>query len=438
MARASTPTLLSLDRYARIMGLPPAPFNSGYGAATAGTFFPPGGGCPHYWMQHQWQKGDAVCREELAEEIARAEEDLASALGYWPAPVWTVEEVHRFDLYHRPAAVRYDGLDVKGRRVGIKTRWGKIIAPGRRQTSELTGVITLDIDDLDSDGFEETATISIPTTLTDADEIFVYFDGYGPDPEWEIRPARTKTITGAGNFVATFWSWQLCDPDLWEAFPIGGAGAEVEAINFSTPGNLETTVDIYRVYNDTSQVSARFYWEPTPREYLVSCSVCGGVGCEACALTYQNGCLHIRDAMLGIVVPQPATYDDDDAAWTQDAFDECRDPEMVQLWYYSGDIDQRYLKGRTHEPLSDRWAKAIAYMATARLWRPPCDCSNIKNRFDELHRDLALSTTREGAYFMTPEEKANPFGTRVGELYAWRMVDKLTADKVNTMVAGAI
>ena len=81
MARANTPTLLSLDRFAQILGVPPAHFAGGYTA----TVFPVTSSCSQVWFQHAWQAADKVGREELAVAIAGAEGDIASELGYWPA-----------------------------------------------------------------------------------------------------------------------------------------------------------------------------------------------------------------------------------------------------------------------------------------------------------------------------------------------------------------
>src|SRR4030042_76740 len=93
MPRAETPTLLGLERYAKIMGLDPLHF--------AGGFSPrrPAGSCNSIWMQYDWQDGNKVSRDQLSRLIAQAEEDIADHLGYWPAPVWVSAE---WQMYPRP------------------------------------------------------------------------------------------------------------------------------------------------------------------------------------------------------------------------------------------------------------------------------------------------------------------------------------------------
>ena len=369
-----------------------------------------------------------MSREELAETIRQCESDLAEVLGYWPGPVWIAEEVHRHPQYWRSDAIRVGNVDPAGRIVGLRANYGKIIGPGRRAVTLVESRAAVVYSDADGDTYSETATITGATTVTDARELHFFFTGTDGEPEWEIRPCRTCTIS-AGTYTATFWTWQLIDPDLWETLPDDQDNiAAIEA----TTGNIETTVDVYQVYNDTTAVSAEFYWEPTPAAG-VTCSFCGGAGCAACAYTTQEGCLHVRDAMLGVVVPQPGTYTDD--AWSGDAYSVCRDPDLTKIWYYCGELSQDWLKEKNAaEPLSDRWARAIAYMATARLERPICNCGNAMGLFEDLRRDLTYA--KDGPHQVSFDVLDNPFGTRKGEVMAWRMVKGNARDKIS--MGGAV
>ena len=78
MARASTPTLLSLDRFARILGVNPVHFNGGAGDPV----WPRAGQCDETWVQHPWQTMRTISREELAMEIRGSEDTIARYLGF--------------------------------------------------------------------------------------------------------------------------------------------------------------------------------------------------------------------------------------------------------------------------------------------------------------------------------------------------------------------
>lgn len=425
MARASTHTLLALDTYAKIMGINPPHFNQAAGT----TIFPVEGNCNDLWFQYSWQYSDSVSREDLARAIYDAEYDIANWLGYWPSPKWIAKEMQTYPRYFDRQYFG-DGLNLLGRGKSVKTNWGKIISAGRRAVS-LVGTptvagATLVYSDPDGDGFSELATITLNTTLTDACEIKAYFNGEGGALEWEIRPAKSKTISG-GVLTMTFDSWLFIDPALWEVFPVTGG---LSAILLST-SNFVTTVQVYREYADFTEPSAEFSWEPKTRGTFEGwCGSCGGTGCAQCESTIQEGCFQIRDVVQGLVVPTAGEYDSDNSQWNWLNWTDCIEPDQVKLWYYAGEIDERYLRGESCEPLSNALAHAIAWMATARLERPLCSCGNTQALANDLMKDLAL--LGETSYATTEDILGNPFGTRAGEVRAWKRISQLT-ERVGTV-----
>lgn len=422
MARASAVTLLSLDDFAKVMGINPAHFN---GAANSNVTPVVDNACNDIWPQYSWQAGDRVSREDIAQEIANTEQDIADYIKYFPAPMWIAQENHPYPRHHRPDVISVGGYDVRGYHKSVNTKYGYIIAPGQRAVTDL-GDSNVTLSDADKDTYKETATVSIATTLTDECEIKVYFSGHGGEQEWEIRPARTKAISG-GIFTATFWAWQLIDPKLWEALPTVEGFA---AIDWTDSDNIVDSVEIYREYNDTTATTAEFYWEPKtiPLNWqsALNCG-CGGVGCEACTLTTQTGCLHIRDAESGIAVPEPASYSS--GVWGATSWSVCRDPDFVKIWYYAGYWSDRKRRSEVCEPLSRWWHQIIAYMATARLERPFCSCHNLTALAQWLREDLSM--IGETVSYATPEEiLSNPFGTKRGEVMAWSKLSKLTKKRM--------
>jgi hypothetical protein len=318
------------------------------------------------------------------------------------------------------------GRDIRGLRKTVDAQWGKIISPGRRVVASVDTGATVTYSDPDGDGWKELATITTSTTLTNTCEIKVYFAGKSGVREWEIRPTKTKTISG-GTLTITADSWLFIDPDLWEAYP---TAADFAAIDIEGTTNLVTTVDIYREYTDTTQASAAFYWENSLDSSIVSeCPSCSGSGCPTCTLTMQEGCFVIRDAESGSVAPAPGSYDEDTGLWTSEGFSIDRDPDQVKFWYYAGNLSQSYLSGSNCEMLDDYLAQAVAYLAVARLEYSLCSCSNVKNVSADLRRDLT-ENTRDNSYTRTPNMDifTNPFGTRKGEVLAWQRVSKLLSN----------
>lgn len=408
-------TLLSLYRYAKIMGVNPVHFWSSAGQSV----FPINtNACNDVWPRWSWQAADQVSHEGIARAIQSVEQDIANILGYWPAPMWVAQEIRQFPRPYRPDLLRLNVRDVRGFGVPIKTKWGKIIQAGQRAVTLVgtatTAAGTLTYTDEDGDGFAETATITLTTTLTDPDEVKVYIANTGGRQEWEIRQPRQKTIT-AGTFVAIFNSWLFVNPETMGEYPTTDG---FDAIDVTTTANYVTSVDVYREYTDTTAASAVLYWEPIPATTTLigaCCTQCSGSGCSACVLTTQDGCIHIRNPELGLVVPLPAEYDATEAQWNQVTLTECRDPDFVRMYYYAGDISNKSLGsfGTFNEDLSDYWARLIARAATARLERPICQCGNVVALSIHLMEDL--TKTGEISHFVDPQ-LVKKLGPRRGEV----------------------
>lgn len=417
-------TLLSKERFAQILSINPVHFQR----ATAGEVFPvASNACADLWPRYSWQYADHVSHEDVVRAIYDAEQDIARELNWYPAPWFVSEEIQQYPRHYRPDVYRRCGRNVRGMRLSVIADYAKVIAGGRRAV-DLVNTATvaagsLSYTDEDGDGFAETATITVSTTysLSQVKAIKVYQAGVSGDQRWEIRPARLKTVS-ASTFIGVFDSWLFIDPELQAAFPTTDGFSEID---ISTTGNYVTSVDVYYEYLDDTDTSAEFYWEPYPGGIVLSgvCSCCSGDGCPACEYSTQTGCLHVRDAERGIVVPQAATYDSSTSQWNADAFSVCRDPEFVKLWYLAGEYEDRYLNGNSLDPLSDYWAHAIAWLAVTRLERPFCSCGNVTALVERLREDLAFTGT-DTAYQVDPSVLSNPFGTQRGAVMAWQRVSK--------------
>jgi hypothetical protein len=415
-------TLLSLARFARMIGIAPLHFA---GASTPNLnpqVFPTGSTCGDVWPRYDWQKSDQVSHESLAYAIKDAEETLAKEVHYFSAPMWIAGEEQMFprDFYRESV---YGTVDIRGFRKGLNANYGKIIGGGQRGTVLLgtADIISgsLHYSDIDGDGLFETATITLLNqTIDDVCEAKVYFTGMDGIQEWEIRPPRSKSLSG-GTLTITFDSWLLIDPDLLSLFPTD----DFQAIDLSDTTPLVKSVEVYQEYNDVSLPSSIFKWENDAFE----CTICGGVGCVACSNTEQDGCLQVREPEAGIVAPVPARYD---GTWMVSSFNVCRAPDKVELYYLAGERSNEYLRGVSCDPLSDMWAWCIIWLAIARLERPPCSCNRLKNMFDYLREDLAHST-QSGSYFEGTDLQTNPFGTHRGELMAWKRVKNHTGRKMS-------
>jgi hypothetical protein len=127
------------------------------------------------------------------------------------------------------------------------------------------------------------------------------------------------------------------------------------------------------------------------------------------------------------------TYDRVSGEWLGAEFSVCRRPDFIKIWYYAGEIDNQKLCRGDCDPLSEYWAKTIATLATARLRKPPCGCGTSQTEMERLQKDAMFSST--GDFFNAdPSELSNPFGTKVGEIIAWRKVAKLNTRRLGVVL----
>ncbi len=414
MARASTRTLLPLDRWAFHLGLEPRHFN---GVTTTAA---PDRNCSNVWLQYAWQASDRVGREEVAEAIAQAEQDIITELGFYPLPQWTAGEVvHTVRPYDRSLSHNDSLQNGRGLYQSVKAGMGLLIAGGIKASTEIgTATVaggTMVWTDLDGDGYDEIARITLATTVTDTDEIRCYFPSHDQEDEWEIRPLKAVSISG-GNVVIDIERHLLVDPDLWEAI-----GAE--AVDGDDDGNFLTSIEVYRVYHDPQQ-QAQLQWERIPND----CS-CGSTDCAMCAWSVQWACLQTRNPRLGHATYQPGTWDATDEEFNAASLAVSRAPERVRLWYRSG--WQWAQARRDMIEMDPLWERVITYYSVTLLDRPICDCNNVTAYIDKWRTDLAYvgSGENDGRWQMQIGGRPSrvldcPWGTMQGAVWAWQQVQR--------------
>jgi len=393
MARANTVTKLSLDRFAQIVGIHPLHFNqvtvSGLAPSTT---------CDSPLIQYSWQEADRVGREEIAQAISDAEANIEEQLNFSLIPTWQVAEDVSYLPPASPELYNYSGKNQNYQWNAVRTNKRLLISGGQEAFTLLAAAAAVVYADGDGDGYFETATIVVATSVTNTEEIAVYHSGHGADPAYEIRPITV--VIGGGNATIVCRREQLVLPTLWEAL-------DPQAVDGLINTNFEATVAVYRHYNDPS-VQAQFLWENPDN-----------VG----SYDSQYGVANIRDARLGFLALQPATWDSILSAFASSTWVDSRQPDRVRLYYQAG------YRGRTYPytRMDPFWERAVAYYALAMLDRPICGCSSISQYTMHWQEDLAISISSpsgSNSAQLTQSQMECPFGTTRGALYAWRAVQK--------------
>lgn len=377
-------THLPLCRYAEIMALHPDAFNQVVNPVA------PYAGCSRVWYQNGWMnqtEGMIVGREDVAQAIATAEEMIARACGFWPAPHWIVGEEQPWPYPARGAQIAYPPIQLD---------WGYILAGGQKALTAIALARAVNYFDTDGDGvFDEarvtvTAAEILAAAVADNVEIAAFFHDETDDCYW-IRCLRAEEDPVTGDVTLIGRRSEFVDPDLW---------AQVVEVDLSDAANFVPEVDVYRRWNDP-QSPAQVVWKG------------GGDSCSAaaCAETCQAACLSIEDYRLSIVHVIPGTYSA--GAWTTSTFAECRLPDAIHAWYYAGLQLDRY--GRIKPML----AEAIVRLANTYLVDMPCGCSATKYRWE---RDR----TEQDINNYDAQLCMSAFGsTMKGALFAWSVIKRL-------------
>lgn len=405
MARANTRTLLPLDQFASILGLHPLHFNQVEMPNLA-----PATTCGQPMVQWGWQSAAAVGREEVAECIARAEDTIARELGYNVMPTWEADEyAHFIDPANRELWSQ-SPINLRGRWSALKTNRGYVQSGGIEAKTLIDDAVAIVYTDTNSDGYFETATITVATTVLLPEEIAIYYPGKSGSSLWEIRPI-TVTITG-GVATIVCRREQLVIEAAMESFnPRSVIGTDA--------ASFLTTVDVYRHWNDPStQVS--FLWGP----YANACG-CSSGDCETCTSDTQTGCMSVRDSRRGLVGTSPADWNTTDLVFNSAAFTVFHSPDRARLWYRAGWKDNR--NALPNIQMDRDWAVIVARLAVSYMDRVICSCQNVTSLFQRWNEDLAhnVSSPQASSSFRYPQRLfENPIGTTRAAIEAWRKIQR--------------
>lgn len=331
-------------------------------------------GCPVYVQPN---------RDMIARALYNAYSRIQKLLSYPLQPTWRTERIR---IGHGTPLVLQS----------LRTDWTQIQAIGRRAASLISAgaavVYSKSNAQLTAD---DTATITVATTVTDVNEIQVFFrtaDGApgAADARWQIAPL-TVTLSG-GNAVITGHRSLFVQPSIWKTPYIGVNQRTRYEAQTTDAADFVTLVDVYRVYPDAAS-AVTLVTDPM----LAWCS----------STAYntdvtQAGVAWLEDARLGIYRIRL----DRGVCWTQM-------PEYVELHYLAGAPWQ-------YQDMDSELATALIHLANTLMPQVPCEICNQANA--SFQEDVNVKVQRAGKGGSYVESDPSPFGTQVGAHRAWQIV----------------
>jgi len=281
--------------------------------------------CRDIWTKTQ--------RDEIAFYLAEAQEELEREIGYFIGHKWVTAE--RW-AYTAP----------------VQARWGYIVAGGVKAETAIS------LSEPVSYASTDPAIVGpIATTVTDEDEVKAFHTG----TDIEVDPS--DIFISGGSVLITIPRCRLVDPSV--------ADNPAAGLDYANVANFAATVDVKRVYNDTSTQAV-----------LIRNSCLGD-----CDETRSSVCMQVRYSQISSVY----------APYSASNLCGCC-PDFVELNYLAG------------TDMTKQARDAIIRLAHSKMPRNPCDCSPI---------DEFWKRDRHVPEVLTAERENCPFGLADGSWIAW-------------------
>lgn len=390
----------------------------------AGALVPVPSACNQVIKEYAWQDANAAGRVEMRAAIESAEAKLRQYLGYSVAPHF-VEDTIQYPRYYDHRFWLVNDYDADGRIMSVQVTEGYIQAIGVEARTAIDLSAAVVYTDENGDGLDDLFTVTVATTVTDPKEIAIYFtsadrlDGADVSEEWRIQPV-TVTISG-GNAVIKGPPWVLVKPILYTS-------VVDTVLNPETASNFVTDVAVYRRFADPSGTATDdsqgiFTWEARPFPSWAWCYGCGSGDNSTDAAAYAQSIARvgIRDAERGIVIPQAAVYNTTTSTWSGTFWSGCSQPSRVTIRYYAG-----YPLQSSNQQMASDWQMVVARLAAAELPIVICADNTGSHFLWHWQFDLARSQgVNDEQYQISAADLDNPFGTRRGQVMAWKKVQNL-------------
>jgi len=425
-------TKLSLERWRQLAHIPPAEF---YNLTFMSCPNPP---LPRTSCNEQWGMypvDGSLNYFDLATQINISVEEITAYLGNSIHPEFVCDTqsypanspfppniTHQYSSYDGRYSTTYDTawpsypLSPEFQEMGIKTE--NVLATATQTGGQLT------FEDRDSDGFFETAVVTLvlgspPESTKDCWISLQFSDGRDVGP-------ITVTQNDGVNLIIELNSYQIISQDLYSPFYDTGQLDVCQLADDVLFTESVTAVETYPDFTNQGKYSS----------YTSNGCGCGG-NCDVCTATEQTVCVQLIGNNRG--VPIPADYDVTDGFCNlTDCSTLCR-PDKVELYYFANPCQTENCDSASCVTgVCAKFEKALYYLSATRLG-DICDCScaaNSSNDFFKVQREAGDGTgnsyNSNNVGFEIVE--SSPFGTRWGEVMAYRILRNLQENKIGGVV----
>lgn len=312
-------------------------------------------------------------RDIIARGIYTAYRKMTRVLGYTLLPQWFVEDIELG--FGAPVAWQQ-----------LQTTMKYVIAYGQRATTLIEAAVTIVFSESNPSALDvdDRATITVASTLS-ADEIQIFFTAAdsgraAADERYRIAPVDVTTdgttITIVGHRAL------FVQPSIWKQPYSEVESRDINVADTSTDADFVTTVDIYRVYNDTT----------TPAQYLSD------------PITTELTDLEIYNLDSGLVLPVNNRLGLFNVRFEGSQSNKFA-PRMVRVFYKAGYREN-------FQRIDNELGQALMRLANTQMIDFPKDVDSVIH--GTYVRDTQPATVNQ-------VNVNNQFGLLKGDLYAWNI-----------------
>lgn len=268
----------------------------------------------------------------------------------------------------------------------VASLWKRVYDAGVRATSTIRAGATVTHVVDDANGNPVASTVTVATTVTDENEIKVYYPAsLGVEGPVEIDPSDIDISGG----IATIYipRWRMVLPGLLNSS---------RCLDYDTTTNFLTTVDVTRVYHDSSEQGTLIWPHANSSCGYTTC-------CVTCGDYTHDACMYPKNQELGFWDVIPATYSG--GSWLTNLSCLCTKPIIVELNYRAGPAT-----------LSHQARDAVIRLAHSKMPSTPCACEV---------QQVAWTRDRVTPEAVTRERINCPFGLSDGAWTAWEFASAM-------------
>jgi hypothetical protein len=363
-------------------------------------------GCEDFWTQF-YEKGSITSRQELANELYRAELEVAAYLGQFPFTTYICNEHLDIESCYR----NRNAMGVDLTQYQFKTEWDCVQEFGVFEDVTL-GEASVVISDEDGDGYKETGTITFDYNAVlvdfDVDDLMLLFQGFDDYNNVVCPIISISNDTDAKIITFIVDSWNLVHPELY----VHRSFVETNAIEACDDDNYVDTLDV-SIKVKTCAPDGWVYYKDNN---------CTG-DCDEAAYPF---CASRAEKRLGYF--QISVGSVDDTGCFIESSVSClpsRKPSRIEINYKTGCT--ACLSTAKDISFCTLIERAIIYLAITRMPRTLCDCGCSTKLVEELKYDTSISYANSGIKFNYPmwQRINNPFGTKIGEIEAFKILRTL-------------